>query len=75
MKRLNDSLNHPLRFQSEDKVVGQFYNSKDGKYHLAEYEPYRRPPHIYLCGKVGNFSPSRFEGSRLLCTECWKGFE
>lgn len=75
MKRLNDNQNHPLRFEVDGKVVGQFYNSWDKKYHLAEYVPYRRPPHVYLCGKSGNFSPSRKEHSRLLCAECWRGFD
>ncbi len=29
MKRLNDNPNHPLRFEEDGKVIGQFYNSWD----------------------------------------------
>jgi len=75
MKRLNDSPNHPLRFITESRTVGQFYNSWDKKFHLAEYKPYDMPPTKYLCGKIGNFSISRREGSRMTCADCWKGFE
>ena len=72
MKRLNDSINHPLRFEGNGKVVGQFYNSLDKHYHLAEYKPYVSRPIAYLCGKCGNFSGSRSEHSRLLCADCWR---
>jgi hypothetical protein len=44
MKKLNDNQNQPLRFKGDGKVIGQFYNSWDKTYHLAEYEPYKRPP-------------------------------
>jgi len=30
MKRLNDNPNHPLRFEEDVKVIGQFYNSSRG---------------------------------------------
>lgn len=74
MKRINESQDHPLRFEVDGKVIGQFYNSWDKMYHLAEYVPYERPPHVYLCGKSGNFSPSRSEHNRPLCAECWRVF-
>ena len=75
MNRLNDSGHQPLRFEFDGKVVGQFYNSWDRRYHLAEYAPYERPPHVYLCGRTGNFSSSRSEHKRLLCVACWRGFD
>lgn len=68
---INDSPNHPLRFEHDGKTIGQFYNSIDKKYHLAEYAPYERMPRSYLCGKTGNFTISRREGERRLCSECW----
>jgi hypothetical protein len=49
-----------LRFIANDgRVFGQFYNSIDRKYHIAQYVPYKRPPTRYLCGKTGNFAASR----------------
>ena len=75
MKRLNDSIAGPLRFEVDGMVIGQFYNSWDKMHHLAEYVPYAHPPQVFLCGKTGNFSPSRCEHSRLLCEECWRGFD
>lgn len=71
--KVNDSPTHPLKFIKDDVTIGQFFNSWDRQYHLAEYTPYRLPPNKYLCGKTGNFSPSRSENeSRNLCIECWK---
>ena len=70
MKKVNDDLNHPLRFVSDTRTVGQFYNSIDKLYHLAEYVPYTGLPNAYLCGKTGNFSPSRMECKRSLCFAC-----
>ncbi len=65
MKKLNDSMNSPLRFETDDgETIGQFYNSRDKSYHLASYVPYQRPPSGYLCGKTGNLSPSRSEGTQ-----------
>ena len=75
MRRINDNQNHPLRFEVGGKVIGQFYNSIDKLYHLAEYVPYESPPRVYLCGKYGNFSSSRREHKRLLCRTCWCGFD
>ena len=75
MKKLNDNQNLPLRFELDGKVIGQFYNSVDKRYHLAEYVPYGRQPSVYLCGKAGNFSPSRSENKRLICAACWRGFD
>lgn len=57
--------------QKNKQVTAQFYNSKDGLYHLAEYVPYERPPIAYLCGKTGNFSPSLSSYKRPLCGQCW----
>jgi len=74
MNRLNDDPNHPLRFEGDGKVVGQFYNSWDKQYHLAEYRPYEILPEVYLCGGRGNFSASRSEHKRMLCADCWRGF-
>jgi len=72
MRWLNDSTNHPLRLITDDgKTIGQFYNSWDKLYHLAEYVPYDRPPSRYLCGKTGNFSGSRSEHDRNKCDVCW----
>lgn len=68
---INDSPNHPLRFEVDGKTIGQFYNSIDKKYHLAEYIPYVKLPDRYLCGGRGNFSISRREDERNLCVECW----
>jgi hypothetical protein len=75
MKKLNDNQNQPLRFECDGKVIGQFYNSWDKTYHLAEYEPYKRLPTVYTCGRRGNFSGDRYDGNRLLCADCWAGFE
>ena len=76
MERKNDSHNHPLRFEYSTKTIGQFYNSMDKQYHLAEYAPYERPPSMYLCGGIGNFSPSRSERKdRACCERCWVGFD
>lgn len=72
--KVNDSVAHTLRFVFKDKIVGQFYNSNDKMYHLAEYVPYKRPPSAYLCGGVGNFSSSRSDWKRNKCPECWKDF-
>lgn len=60
-----------VRFVSGEKTLGVFYNSKDGLCHLAEYEPYRRPPHEYICGGSGNFSASN-ETQHDLCWKCFK---
>ena len=63
MLKINDSCNAPLRFLTDDgTTIGQFYNSWDKQYHLAIYKPHERAPSMYLCGKTGNFSPSRSEG-------------
>ncbi len=83
MKKMNDKMTHPLRFEMEDgRVIGQFYNSWDKLYHLAEYVPYEMPPSKTLCGKGAgilgggfNFSSSRAEHRRELCPVCWKGFD
>lgn len=75
MKKINDSPNHPLRFIDEDRTIGQFYNSRDKQYHLAEYIPYERNPYKYLCGKVGNFSLSRSEDKNKRCPDCFKHIE
>ena len=70
-KTINDSINHPLRVIVGAKTFGQFYNSWDKKYHLAEYAPYETPPSVYVCGGRGNFSPSRAEFARNTCGDCW----
>jgi len=77
MIKLNDTMNHPLRFiYRKDSVIGQFYNSLDKKYHLSEYIPYEQIPSRYLCGKTGNFSSSRREDDdRNICKECFKILE
>jgi hypothetical protein len=76
MLKLNDSCSSPLRFVTDDKIViGQFYNSRDKQYHLAIYKPFEQPPTKYLCGKHGNFSPSRAEGQQRkgsCCSVCSK---
>ncbi len=76
MKKLNDSMNSPLRFETEaGETLGQFYNSWDKRYHLASYVPYESMPSGYLCGKTGNMSPSRSEGPQRkgpCCTGCVK---
>jgi len=66
MEVINDSINHPLRFVIGDKTYGQFYNSKDKKYHLAQYHE-----NSYLCGKTGNFSPNRSESKLKRCKKCF----
>lgn len=72
MKQINDNLSQPLRFVDKGKIIGQFYNTRDCLYHLAEYVPYERLPSIYLCGDKGNFSPSREErNDRRICSSCW----
>lgn len=65
---------HPLVFERDGQTIGQFYNSKDRLYHLAQYVPYSKPPEVYLCGKVGNFSPSGSEYKREKCAACWVDF-
>lgn len=76
MRKVNDTPNSPLRFIDDGgKVSGQFYNSWDSKHHLAVYVPYAQPPDKYLCGKTGNFSPSRTDentrkSSQPICPEC-----
>lgn len=73
MQKLNDSTSSPLRYIFDDgRTIGQFYNSKDKTYHLAEYVPYKSPPTKYLCGGFGNFSSSRCEHERKQCEECFK---
>ena len=75
MKKVNDSTSHPLRFITDDgTTIGQFYNSWDKTYHLAAYIPFAMPPREYLCGGIGNFSPSRSEGPQRkgpCCLSCW----
>ena len=68
---VNDNPSHPLRFERDGKVTGQFYNSWDKQYHFAEYVPYARPPSVYLCGLTGNYSPSRKTSDRAICAGCW----
>lgn len=74
MLKLNDTCSAPLRFVADDgTTIGQFYNSWDKQYHLARYTPGVQPPTSYLCGKSGNFSPSRAEGKQrkgVCCTNC-----
>lgn len=70
MKFMNDNPKQPLRFEKDGKVIGQFYNSVDGTYHLSEYVPYKFPPKVYLCGKTGNFSATRNTHLQLLCKNC-----
>lgn len=73
MPWINDTPNSPLRFVAESgEVIGQFYNSRDKMYHLARYVPYDMPPSVYLCGRHGNFSPSRWDGKRMKCAHCWR---
>ena len=74
MKKINDSPNHPLRFITDDnRTIGQFYNSRDKKYHLAECD---RRPEKYLCGKTGGFSISRSEIQGIKrCIDCFKNIE
>jgi hypothetical protein len=71
MKKLNDSISSPLRYVDGKRAIGQFYNSWDKKCHLAEYEPYKRPPTVYLCGGTGNFSASRDNHPRNICEQCF----
>jgi hypothetical protein len=67
MEIKNDSMNHPLRFIVGKKMFGQFYNSWDKKFHLAEYHNRN-----YLCGETGNFSPSRNDiENRNKCKKCY----
>lgn len=76
MKKINDNPNHPLRFITDDnRTIGQFYNSRDKQYHLAEYVPYNQIPEKYLCGKTGNFSISRSEIKNKRCIDCFKNTE
>lgn len=68
----NDSPSSPLQFITEDgKVIGKFYNSKDKLHHLAAYVPYGTPPSVFMCGGHGNFSPTREDGDRIICPECF----
>ena len=73
MKILNDSTSSPLRYVLDNgETYGQFYNSRDGKYHLAHYIPWRVPPRKYVCGDSGNFSPSGCEDNQgQRCAECF----
>ncbi len=75
----NDNPSHPLHYLIPDGnglAIGQFYNSRDNQYHLAEYVQFYIPPKKYLCGGYGNFSPSRSDSDdRNICHECWRIFE
>lgn len=72
MQLLNDSTSSPLRYVAADgRVFGQFYNSWDQLYHLAEYVPWRKLPTRYMCGGRDNFSPSREERLERRCPECF----
>lgn len=72
MIKCNFNLSSPLQFIFNDGIIiGQFFNSKDNLYHLAEYIPYKLPPQKYLCNKSGNFSPSRDEEKINKCIQCW----
>lgn len=69
---VNDGFNHPLRFELPNgDIVGQFYNSWDKKYHLAQYTPFGNSPRKYLCGGTGNFSISRCVHDRNKCVDCF----
>lgn len=73
MIKKNDSANSHLRYEMEDgTTIGQFYNSRDGKHHLAKYVPYAVNPHKYLCGNTGNFYPSRRDDDSKRCQDCVK---
>lgn len=69
----NSSINHPLHYLTEcGRVIGQFYNSRDKKYHLSEYIPYKELPDVYLCGGKGNFAGSRANyEDRNKCKQCF----
>lgn len=71
--KVNNSVASPLQYIFEDgRIAGQFYNSWDKKYHLAFYEPYKKPPNEYFCGGVGNFAESRVdEGFINRCEKCF----
>jgi hypothetical protein len=77
-KKLNDNPNYPLQYilyiaGAEACVVGQFFDSRSKKYHLASYVPYYRPPVRYLCGSSGNFSSSRNDDpERIVCASCFE---
>lgn len=72
MKIINDSMNAPLRYIVGERILGQYYNSRDKTYHLCEYVPYTGGPKAYLCGGIGNFSPSRSENElRNKCQKCF----
>lgn len=72
MEIINDSLNAPMRFVTGDKTFGLYYNSLDKHYHLCEYIPHKGKPKIYVCGKTGNYSPSRGPLSRKkICPLCF----
>lgn len=70
-------MSSPLSVELNDGVyLGQFYNSWDKKYHLAEFIPYEMPPRSFLCKAVpANFSPSReknYQQHRPKCEKCFK---
>ena len=72
MIKVNDSTSHPLRFVTDNRIVyGQFYNSIDKKYHLAQCVPFEKRPTKYLCGDTGNFSASRSEDVINKCENCF----
>lgn len=59
------------RYIHNKKIYGEFYNSKDNLIHIANYIPYEMPPSIYLCGKIGNFSPTRNNKDIIFyCSNC-----
>lgn len=77
----NNSPRLPLHYLiGNDRVVAQFYNSWDKKYHLSELkllragpDPLYEPPREYLCKASGNQGiSSREEGSRNICSDCWQ---
>lgn len=73
-KIVNDDVRNPLRFIAEDGTIyGQFYNSRDKRYHLAEYVPCKEMPKEPLCKcLMPHFPASRNDDpDRRVCAECY----
>jgi hypothetical protein len=66
---LDKGPSHPLHVEGVGGLYGVFYNSWDGRRHIAFYIPYRVLPARTLCGaNHANFVSTRMQDD--LCQAC-----